>query len=44
MDLIFVELTKKHKDEVSIWRSCFVVSQGRKDTHEQVQKKMVWSI
>jgi hypothetical protein len=33
---IFVELIEKHKEEVSIWRLCFMVSQGRKDTPRQI--------
>jgi hypothetical protein len=41
---IFVESTKKHIEKAPIWRLCFVVSQGRKDTPKQIQKKMVWSI
>ncbi len=44
MEQIFVESTKKHREEISIWKLCFVVSQGRKDTIGQVQEKMVWSI
>ncbi len=41
MDHIYVESTKKHKEEVSIWRLCFMVAQGRKDTHGKIQEKMV---
>jgi hypothetical protein len=32
MDHIFVELVEKHREEVSIWILCFMVSQG-KNTH-----------
>jgi hypothetical protein len=39
-----MELTKKHRKKVPIWRLCFVVSQRRKNTLGQVQEKMVWSI
>jgi hypothetical protein len=41
VEQIFVELTKTHREEVPIWRLCFVVSQGRKDTLGQIQEKMV---
>jgi hypothetical protein len=32
---------KKHKEEVLIWKLCFVISYGIKDTLGQVLKKMV---
>jgi hypothetical protein len=41
MEQIFVEPTKTYREEVSIWRLCFVVSRGRKDTLGQIQEKMV---
>ncbi len=44
VEQIFLESTKKHKEEVSIWILCSLVSQGRKDTSRQIQKKMVWTI
>jgi hypothetical protein len=44
MEQICVESIEKHREEVSIWRLCFMVSQGRKDTHGQIQEKLVWSI
>jgi hypothetical protein len=44
MEQIFVESTETHREKNSIWRLCFVVSQGRKDTIGQIQEKMVWPI
>jgi hypothetical protein len=41
---IFVESIEKHSEEVSIWRLCFMVSQGKKNTFGQIQEKMVWFI
>jgi hypothetical protein len=41
VEQIYVELTEKHKKEVPIWRLCFMVSQGRKNTSRQIQEKMV---
>jgi hypothetical protein len=32
------------KEEVSIWRLLFLVSQRRKYTFGQIQEKMVWTI
>jgi hypothetical protein len=44
MEQISVKSIEKHIEEVSIWRLCFMVSQGRKDTFGQIQENMVWSI
>jgi hypothetical protein len=40
----FCGVNKKHKEEILIWRLCFMVSYGRKNTFGQIQEKMVWSI
>ncbi len=40
MEQIFVESTKTHREEVPIWRLCSMVSQGRKVTSRQIQKKI----
>jgi hypothetical protein len=40
----FYGVNKKNRKEVLIWRFCFMVSQGGKNTLEQIQEKMVWSI
>jgi hypothetical protein len=39
-----VESLEKQREEVSIWRLCFMVSQGKKNTLEKIQENMVWSI
>jgi len=32
MELISLELIKTHRKEIPIWKLCFVVSQGKKNT------------
>jgi hypothetical protein len=32
MEQIYVESIEKHREEVHVWRLCFVVSQGKKYT------------
>jgi hypothetical protein len=44
MEHIFVESIEKHRQEVSILRLNFMVSQRRNNTHGQIFKKAVWSI
>jgi len=44
MELISLELIKTHIEEIPIWKLCFAISQGKKDTLGQIQEKMVWSI
>jgi hypothetical protein len=44
MEQKILELAKKHREEVSIWRLCSLVFQGRKYTSRKIQKKMVWTI
>ncbi len=39
MEQISMESTKTHQKKGSIWRLCFVVSQGRKNTLRQIQEK-----
>jgi len=35
MELISLELIKTHREEIPIWKLCFVVSQGKKNTLAQ---------
>jgi hypothetical protein len=44
MEHISMESIETHRKEVPIWKLCFVVSQGKKNTSKQIQEKMVWPI
>jgi hypothetical protein len=40
----FVESIETHRENFPIWKLCYLVSQGRKDTFGKIQEKMVWFI
>jgi hypothetical protein len=44
MEQIFMESLESHREEVIIWRLCYVVSHGKKITFRQIPKKVVWPI
>ncbi len=44
MEHIYVKSIQTHKKNVPIWKLCYMVSQGRKNTSRKIQNKMVWLI